>query len=56
MKVPKQADTTAFKEPAVKPIKEGQCVSTVCKELGVSDQRTTPGFVEAPAFESGRQG
>ena len=38
MKIPKQAYTTEFKELAVKRIKDGQSVSTVCKELGLSDQ------------------
>jgi transposase-like protein len=42
MKRPKQADTIEFKELAVKRIKDGikdgQRVSTVCKELGLSDQ------------------
>ena len=38
MKIPKQAYTIEFKELAVKRIKDGQSVSTVCKELGLSDQ------------------
>ena len=38
MKIPKQAYTTEFKELAVKRIKDGQSVSVVCKELGLSDQ------------------
>jgi len=38
MKRPKQAYTAEFKELAVKRIKDGQSVSTVCKELGLSDQ------------------
>ena len=35
MKIPKQAYTIEFKELAVKRIKDGQSVSTVCKELGL---------------------
>jgi len=38
MKISKQAYTIEFKELAVKRIKDGQSVSTVCKELGLSDQ------------------
>ena len=38
MKIPKQAYTIEFKELAVKRIKDGQSVSTVCKELGLGDQ------------------
>ncbi len=38
MKRPKQADTAEFKALAVKRIKDGQSVSTVCQELGLSDQ------------------
>jgi transposase len=38
MKIPKQAYTTEFKELAVKRVKDGQSVSGVCKELGLSDQ------------------
>jgi transposase len=38
MKIPKQAYTTEFKELAVKRVKDGQSVGTVCRELGVSDQ------------------
>jgi transposase-like protein len=36
MKIPKQAYTIEFKELAVKRIKDGQSVSKVCKELGLS--------------------
>ena len=36
MKIPKQAYTIEFKELAVKRIKDGQSVSTVCKELGLA--------------------
>ena len=39
MKIPKQAYTTEFKELAVKRIKDVQSVSTVCKELGLSDKK-----------------
>ena len=38
MKIPKQAYTPEFKELAVKRIKDGQSVSMVGKELGLSDQ------------------
>ena len=38
MKIPKQAYTIEFKELAVKRIKDGQNVSRVCRELGLSDQ------------------
>jgi len=38
MKIPKQAYTTEFRELVVKRIKDGQSVSKVCKELGLSDQ------------------
>lgn len=38
MKMAKQAYTVEFKELAVKRVKDGQRVSTVCKELGLSDQ------------------
>lgn len=38
MKYTEQASTTEFKELAVKRIKDGQSVSKVCKELGLSDQ------------------
>lgn len=38
MKVPKPAYTAEFKEQAVRRIKDDQGVSTVCKELGRSDQ------------------
>ena len=48
MKIPKQAYTTEFKELAVKRIKEGQSVSLVCKELGLSDQ-TVRNWVKAAA-------
>ena len=48
MKIPKQAYTTEFKELAVKRIKDGQSVSTVCKELGLSDQ-TVRYWVKAAA-------
>lgn len=37
-KIPKQAYTTEFKELAVKRVKDGQAISTVVKELGLSDQ------------------
>jgi transposase len=48
MKIPKQAYTTEFKELAVKRIKDGQSVSKVCKELGLSDQ-TLRNWVKAAA-------
>lgn len=38
MKIPKQAYTAEFKEQAVKRVKDGQSVGTVCRELGLSDQ------------------
>ena len=48
MKIPKQAYTAEFKELAVKLIKDGQSVSMVCKELGLSDQ-TVRNWVKAAA-------
>ena len=48
MKIPKQAYTIEFKELAVKRVKEGQSVGTVCKELGLSDQ-TVRNWVKAAA-------
>ncbi len=48
MKIPKQAYTIEFKELAVKRIKAGQSVSTVCKELGLRDQ-TVRNWVKAAA-------
>ena len=48
MKIPKQAYTPEFKELAVKRIKDGQSVSRVCKELGLSDQ-TVRNWVKAAA-------
>jgi len=48
MKIPKQAYTGEFKELAVKRVKEGQSVSTVCRELGLSDQ-TVRNWVKAAA-------
>ena len=48
MKIPKQAYTIEFKELAVKRIKDGQSVSMVCKELGLSDQ-TVRNWVKAAA-------
>jgi transposase len=47
MKMPKQADTTEFKEGAVKRIKDGQSVRMVCKELGLSDQTVRNGVKAA---------
>jgi transposase len=38
MKIPKQAYTSEFKELAVKRVKDGQSISSVVKELGLSDQ------------------
>ena len=48
MKIPKQAYTTEFKELVLKRIKDGQSVSKVCKELGLSDQ-TLRNWVKAAA-------
>ena len=48
MKIPKQAYTAEFKELAVKRVKEGQSVGTVCKELGLSDQ-TVRNWIKAAA-------
>jgi transposase len=48
MKIPKRAYTGEFKELAVKRVKEGQSVSTVCRELGLSDQ-TVRNWVKAAA-------
>ena len=48
MKIPKQVYRIEFKELAVKRIKEGQSVSKVCKELGLSDQ-TIRHWVQAAA-------
>ena len=48
MKIPKQAYTIEFKELAVKRVKEGQSVGTVCKELGLSDQ-TVRNWIKAAA-------
>lgn len=48
MKIPKQAFTTEFRELVVKRVKDGQSVSRVCKELGLSDQ-TIRNWVKAAA-------
>ena len=48
MKIPKQAYTIEFKELAVIRIKDGQSVSKVCTELGLSDQ-TLRNWVKAVA-------
>jgi transposase len=48
MKTLKQAYTIEFKELVVKWIKDGQSVSKVCKELGLSDQ-TMRNWVKAAA-------
>jgi len=48
MKIPKQAYTVEFKELAVKRVKDGQSVGTVCRELGLSDQ-TLRNWVKAAA-------
>jgi len=48
MKIPKQAYTIEFKELTVKRIEDGQSVSRVCKELGLSDQ-TVRNWVKAAA-------
>ena len=47
MKIPKQAYTIEFKELAVKRVKDGQSVSVVCKELGLSDQTLRHGVKAA---------
>ena len=48
MKIPKQAYTAEFKGLAVRRVKDGQSVSMVCKELGLSDQ-TVRNWVKAAA-------
>lgn len=48
MKIPKQAYTIESKELAVRLIKNGQSVSQVCKELGLSDE-TVRNWVRATA-------
>ena len=48
MKIPRQAYTIEFKELAVKRVNDGQSVSAVCKELGLSDQ-TVRNWVKAAA-------
>jgi transposase len=48
MKIAKQAYTIEFKELAVKRIKDGQSISKVCKELGLSEQ-TLRNWVKAAA-------
>ena len=48
MKIPKQAYTSEFRELVVKRVKDGQSVSRVCKELGLSDQ-TVRNWVKAAA-------
>jgi transposase len=48
MKIPKQTYTVEFKELAVKRVKDGQSVGTVCKELGLSDQ-TLRNWIKAAA-------
>ena len=48
MKIARQAYTTGFKDLAVKRIKDGQSISKVCKELGLSDQ-TLRNWVKAAA-------
>ena len=48
MKIPKQAYTIEFKELAVRRVKDGQSVSRVCRELGLSDQ-TLRNWVKAAA-------
>lgn len=47
-KIPKQAYTTAFKELAVKRGADGQAISLVVKELGLSDQ-TLRNWIKAAA-------
>lgn len=48
-KIPRQAYTTEFKELAVKRVLEGTSISTVVKELGLSDQ-TLRNWVKAAAL------
>lgn len=48
MKIPKQASTIEFKELSAKRVKDSQSVSTVCKELGLSNQ-TLRNWVKASA-------
>ncbi len=48
MKILKQAYPTEFKERAVKRVKDGQSISAVVKELGLSDQ-TLRNWVKASA-------
>jgi transposase len=47
-KIPKQAYTAEFKELAVKRVADGQTISLVVKELGLSDQ-TLRNWVKASA-------
>ena len=47
-KIPKQAYTTEFKELAVKRVADGQAVSAVVQELGLSDQ-TLRNWIKASA-------
>ena len=47
-KIPKPAYTTEFKELAVKRVADGQAISLVVKELGLSDQ-TLRNWVKAAA-------
>lgn len=47
-KIPRQAYTTEFKELAVKRVTDGESVSTVVKELGLSDQ-TLRNWIKAAA-------
>jgi len=45
-KVPKQAYTAEFKAAAVQRVKDGQGVSAVARELGMSEQ-TLPNWIKA---------
>ena len=47
MKIPKQAYTIEFKELAVRRVKDGQSISQVCRELGLSDRKRP---VKSPVF------
>jgi transposase len=47
-KIPKQAYTAEFKELAVKRVKDGESITVVVKELGLSDQ-TLRNWVKAAA-------
>jgi transposase len=56
MKIPKQEYTPEFREMAVKRVKEGQSISTVAKELGLSDQTVRNWVKAADAGKLNRAG